>query len=216
MMKSEKKWIRQYFSREMPLEDSPLTASFEIYDVGVVGIHITGCFMDGLISEDALEIINRFSSRTEYDETGKGVYILVEGEMPYFDGYSGLQIETYYLTGKTIWYEKIIRNQEALEWFVKEHGFFMRDRSDFYVDERYYRQISMDGDILKISLPNVKKGTRHQTLLYYGGKLLSQGMDISRVEIKMYDFNMLYCIPPLPFDEFKTILKSVIKYSDEV
>ena len=216
-MKSEKHWIREWFTREMPLEeDSPLTASFELYDVGVIGIHLHDCFLNGIIRDEVLSIITRFASRTEYDETGKGIYILIRGEMPYFDGYQGLRIETYYLTGKTIWYEDIIRNQKALEWFLKEYALFFNDKGNYYSSERYYNLISMEGDILKISAPNIKKGSRHKTLLSYGGRLLSEGYSNDRVEIKMYDFNMLYCVPPLPFDEFQTILKSVIKYSREV
>ena len=213
-MKPISKWKREWFTREMPLEEgNPLTASFELYDSGVIGIHLHNCFDGNLLLKDALRVIVHFRSRTEYDETGKGIYILVRGEMPYFDGYQGLQIETYYLTGKTIVYEEIIENQEALEWFLREYSFFLRDLPDMYEDTKYYRQVTMDGDILKISSPNVKKGTRHKTLLSYGGRLLSEGYDMERVEIKMYDFNLLYCVPPLPFEDFQSIVESVKKYS---
>lgn len=213
-MKPISKWKREWFTREMPLEEgNPLTASFELYDSGVVGIHLGSCFEGNLLRTDALRIIVHFRSRTEYDETGKGIYILVRGEMPYFDGYQGLQIETYYLSGKTIVYEEIIENQEALEWFLKEYSFFLRDLPDMYEDTKYYRQVTMEGDILKISAPNVKKGTRHKTLLSYGGRLLSEGYDMERVEIKMYDFNLLYCVPPLQYSEFQGIVESVKKYA---
>lgn len=215
-MKPISKWKREWFTREMPLEEgNPLTASFELYDSGVIGIHLHNCFDGNLLRKDALRIIVHFRSRTEYDETGKGIYILVRGEMPYFDGYQGLQIDAYYLTGKTIVYEKIIENQEALEWFLREYSFFLRDLPDLYEDTKYYRQVTMEGDILKISAPNVKKGTRHKTLLSYGGRLLSEGYDMERVEIKMYDFNMLYCVPPLPSGEFEGIVESVKKYAKE-
>lgn len=216
-MRSEKHWIRKMFTREMPLEeDSPLTASFEIYDVGVIGIHLTGCFENGLPRKEALDIIDRFGSRTEYDEIGSGVYILVRGELPYFEGYSGLQIETYYLTGRTIVYKEIIENQDALDWFLKQYSFFLRDLQQNYNSELYYRDVSFDGKTLTITTPNVKRGSRHKTLLSYGGRLLSEGYPMERVETKMYDFNMLYCVPPLPFEEFLIILKSVKKYNREV
>lgn len=214
-MKSERRWIREWFTREMPLEGTPLTASFELYDVGVVGIHLHNCFDDGIICTDAVWIVNRFRSRTEYDEIGSGIYILIKAEMPYFDGYQGLQIETYYLTRKTIYYEDIVPAQAELEQFLKDYRIFEVEPVE-YVSDKYYRSVTMEGDILKISLPCVDKGSRHKTLLSYGGSLIAEGLPIDRIEVKMYDFNMLYCVPPLPFDEFQTILKSVKNYIREV
>lgn len=213
-MKPKSKWVRNWFSREMPLrEDSPLTASFEMYDSGVLGIHIHNCFCDGMLNNLAIDIINRFSSRTEYDETRKGIYIFVKGELPYFDGFVGLEIETYYFTEETIVFNKIVENQEAIDWLLKEYPFFLNESDYDYADVKYYRNVTMKGDVLKISAPNVKKGSRHKTLLSYGGKLLSDGYSSEKVEIKMYDFNMLYCVPPLPFEDFQSIVKSVMKYN---
>lgn len=214
-MKSEKHWIRKMFTRDMPLGET-LTASFELYDSGVIGIHLSGCFHDGLPLNECLFIINKFGTRTEYDEMGTGVYILVRGELPYFEGFSGLQIETYYLTGRTIVYKEIIENQDAIDWLLETYRIFDGDKTASYYSDRYYRDVSFDGKTLRISTPNVKKGTRHKTLLSYGGRLLSEGLPMERVEIKMYDFNMLYCVPPLPFEEFLIILKTVEKYNREV
>lgn len=212
-MKSENTWIRQWFTREMPLEDgNPLTASFEIYDSGVVGVHLSNCFSDGVLCPTAIKIINIFQSRTEYDESGNGVYILVKAEFPYFTGFRGFQIETYYLTGRTIVYNNISQNDEALEWMLREYDLFLKDLPDDYVDTKYYRQVSYEEGVLRITAPKVKKGFRHKSLLSYGGKLLTEGMDFDHVEIKMYDFNMLYCAPPLSAEEFRGIVNSVSKY----
>lgn len=215
-MKPENEWLRKWFSREMPLrEDSPLTASFEMYDNDVLGIHLLNCFSDGMLCDEALRIINEFGSRTEYDESREGVYILVYGEMPYFDGYMGLPIKTYYLTLETIVYDRIIRNQEAIDWLFREYGFFTRDYSDEHISERYYRTVTFSDGILKVSLPEIKQGSRHKTLLSYGGRLLSEGYEMERVEIKMYDFNVMYCVPPLQYSEFQGIVESVKRYSKE-
>lgn len=215
-MKPTNRWKREWFTRDMPLgEGTPLTASFELYDSGVIGIHLSCCFDGAMILKDALRIIVHFRTRTEYDETGKGIYILVKGELPYFDGYEGLKIDTYYLTGRTIVYEDIIENQEAIDWFFDEYGLFMRNVPDSYYSENYYKTVSMDGDVLKISMPTAKKGSRHTTLLSYGGRLLAEGLPMDHVEVKMYDFNMLYCVPPLQYSEFEGIVKSVKKYSQE-
>lgn len=215
-MKPENEWLREWFTREMPLrEDSPLTASFELYDVGVIGIHLQNCFNEGLPCQEALDIITRFGSRTEYNEGHTGVYILVRGELPYYDGYRGLPVKAYWLTLETIFYTRIVENTEALEWFLREYGFFMRDTSAEHFSERYYRQVTYNDGVLKITLPNVKQGSRHKTLLSYGGRLISEGVPEELIEVKMYDFNMLYCVPPLQYSEFQGIVESVKRYSKE-
>lgn len=215
-MKPENEWLRKWFTREMPLEeDLPLTASFELYDNDVIGIHLHNCFSDGMLDETALQIINRFGSRTEYDEERSGVYILVRGELPYFDGYMGLPIKAYYLTLETIVYEKIVKNQDAIDWLMSEYPFFLAERPEDHVSERYYRQVSYEDGKVKVSTPEIKQGSRRKTLLSYGGRLLSEGYSMDHVEVKMYDFNMLYCVPPLQYSEFEGIVKSVKKYSQE-
>ena len=213
-MKPENEWLRTWFTREMPLgeEETSLTASFEVYDNGVVGIHLHRCFINGLPCQEALDIISHFKSRTEYDEEHTGVYILVRGEMPCVDGYRGLPVKAYWLTLETIVYTEIEDGQDGLDWMFDEYAQFLTDAQSDYYSERYYRQISYEDGKLKITLPNVKQGSRHKTLLSYGGRLLSEGVPDELIEVRMYDFNHLYCVPPLPFDDLQSIVKSVMKY----
>lgn len=214
-MKPENEWLRIWFTREMPLreeEEDSLTASFELFDNEVIAIHLHRCFINGLPCQEALDIISRFKSRTEYDEGHTGVYILLRGELPYFDGMMGMPYKAYYLTLETLVYTKIEKAQEALEWFLDKYGFFLRDMRDEHYSERYYRQVSYDNGRLRITYPEIHKGSRHKTLLSYGGRLIAEGVPAELIEVKIYDFNMLYCVPPLPFDEFQGILKSVSKY----
>lgn len=204
---------RVLFSREMPLEGSPLTASFEMYDNDVVGIHLKNCFVDGMLCDLALSIINRFKSRTVYDETYEGVYILVDGVIYIYEFFTGLPMRVDYLTPDTIVYSEIIRNQRALDWFLLEYGFFMPEiPSEEGYCEEYYKDVSIVDGKLKISTPCFKQGSRHKNLLSYGGKLISEGLDFDRLHIKMYDANLLYCVPPLPKEELDRIIESVRKY----
>lgn len=214
-MKPENEWLREWFTREMPLgESSHLTASFECYDVGVIGVHLCDCFIDGVLCDTAIRIINTFGSRTEYDESRTGVYILVRGELPYFDGYRGLPVKAYWLTLETVVYTDIVENSSAFEWFIKEYDLFTQPDSD-YMDVKYYRHIEYEDGVLKISMPEIHEGSRHKTLLSYGGKMLASGLEMDMVEVRMYDFNMLYCAPPLPIEEFQGIVESVKKYAKE-
>ena len=214
MSSRTRNWIRKWFTREMPLEeDSPLTASFERYQNGVIGIHISNCFENGLICSSALEIVNHFKSRTEYDMDGTGIYILVRGEPVMYDGYVGLEIDTYYLTGETIFYTKVIRNQEAFEWLHFKYLFFVQEEE--YISRNYFRQITMDGDVLKITHPIIQTGHRHKELLSYGGRMASEGFSAHEITLKLYDVNTLFCAPPLPSGDVERIIKSVIKYIEE-
>lgn len=209
-----KTWTRKWFTREMPLgEDTPLTASFEFYKNGIIGIHLSNCYEDGVLGDEAVHIINVFESRTELDGEG-GIYIFVRGELPYVERYAGVEIDTYYLTGEVLVYADVIENQDAIDWFFAMYD--LSDLGNMYVDTKYYRQVSMSGDHIKISVPRADRGTRHKTLLSYGGKLINKGLTPEQIEIKMYDFNMLYCAPPLSFDDFQSIVKSVKKYSKGV
>lgn len=215
-LKSEHRWIRKWFSREMPLEDgSPLTVSFELYDNGVTGIHLGNCFDEGVLDLRAIHIINHFKSRTEIDYNGDGVYILVMGEPVMFVGFRGLEVRCDYLTGKTVVYEDIVENEEALQWFHERYSFFVRDDEMEYYSPNYFRQVSMDGDTLKITYPVFEPGERHLSLLSYGGKMLTDGFSMHEITMKLYDMNVLYCTPPLPYEDVERIIKSVKKYSRE-
>ena len=114
-------------------------------------------------------------------------------------------------------YERIIENQEAIDWFVQKYALNAGEHYDVPYERMLpmYPEVTMDGYTLKRKGGEIKKGTRHKTLLSYGGKLLADGMDMEFVEIKMYDLNMLYCSPPLSFEDFQGIVKSVKKYSQE-
>ena len=204
---------RVLFSRELPLDGSHLTASFEMYDNDVIGIHLMNCFDDGMLCDLALSIINRFKSRTVYDESYNGVYILLRGTIYIYEFFRGLPIRVDYMTNKTIVYSEIVEAQEALDWFLLEYSFFMPElpSGDGYC-ENYYKEVQIVDGKLKVGVPSFKEGSRHKSLLSYGGKLIAEGLDSDTITIKMHDANILYCAPPLPKEEVDAILKSVYKY----
>ena len=211
------KFERISFSREMPLGSSDLTASFEVYKGGTVGIHLSNCFSDAkIIRDEALEIVNEFRSYTVYDETRLGIYILVKGHLP-FEGnmYEGLCVPADWLTEDWLFYDKIVSNQDAIDW--------MQDKYRFFLDELVYeeyclfyaREIRFDGKTLKIVRSDIKQGSRHKSLLSLGGRLLADGMSQEKITMRLYDTNLLYCVPPLPFTDLESIIKSVMKYNRE-
>lgn len=204
-------------TKEIPLEaDSPLAVSFEKLDEELIRIHLSDCFENGLISARTVGIMNRFKSYTEYSADGEGVTILVLGNLPFVGEYD--KPEKFEYTGRIIVYDRIIKNQEAIDWFLAEFGLNYGEGYEVphYEQLPHYPEVVLDGYTLKARMTKeIRKGRRHKTLLSYGGTLLSEGMDMEFVEIKMYDLNMLYCVPPLQYSEFEGIVKSVKKYSQE-
>ena len=204
-----------WITKEIPLEaDSLLTVFFEKLDEDLIRIHLSNCFENGLIDKKTIEIVNKFQSYTEYNAEGTGTTILVEGRLQ-FVGDSTEEYKFKY-TGRKIVYDRVKRNQEAIDWFLQKYGL---NYGEHYEVEYYkmlpmYPEVSLDEYTLKVKASEIKKGSRHVTLLSYGGKLLSDGMPMDLVEIKMYDLNMLYCAPPLPREEFEGIVESVKKYAD--
>lgn len=202
-----------WLTREIPLEaDSPLAVFFEKLDEELIRIHLTNCFSSGIIDSKTIEIVNHFKSYTEYNAEGTGVTILVMGRLPFIGETEGMSEFKY--TGRIIVYDRIIENQEAIDWFISKYALNFGEHYDVPYERMLplYPEVTLDGYSLKTKGGEIRKGTRHQKLLSYGGKLLSDGMDMDMVEIKMYDLNMLYCAPPLSAEEFRGIVNSVSKY----
>ena len=204
-----------WVTKEMPLEaDSLLTVFFEKLDEDLIRIHLSNCFESGLIDKNTIEIVNRFGSYTEYDSKGTGITILVRGVLPFVGEVDG-KIDFKY-TGRKIVYDRVVNNQEAIEWFVRKYALNCGEHYEveYYKTIPMYPEVTLEGDTLRIKGGEIKQGKRHVTLLSYGGKLLSEGMDMEDVEIKMYDLNILYCAPPLPKGEFEGIVESVKRYAE--
>lgn len=53
-----------------------------MFGTGVCGVDIDGCIKDGVISDQAKDIIGRLNSYTEYSPSGTGVHILCFGSFP--------------------------------------------------------------------------------------------------------------------------------------
>lgn len=100
---------------------------FVFADNGLVGIDIDAGFEDGLMTPLCADIMKACHSYTEKSRSGRGVHILLRGDIP-FTGRNNLNgVEIYkarrffIMTGKVVIFPEIIENQEAIDYVVQKY-----------------------------------------------------------------------------------------------
>ena len=90
---------------------------YVFHDTGIVGIDIDDGFTDGLLNPLAADIIGRCHSYTEKSRSGRGVHILVRGELPFKGKNNRAAVEIYksnryfIMTGEVLIFSEIVENQ---------------------------------------------------------------------------------------------------------
>ena len=90
-------------------------------DDGLIGIDIDDGFADGLLHQLASDIISHCQSYTEKSRSGRGVHILLKGNLPFKGRNNRNGVEIYrssryfIMTGNVLLYSEIIENQEAVD-----------------------------------------------------------------------------------------------------
>lgn len=187
---------------------------------GYVGIDLDHSFEDGVLSDKAMEIINKCKSYTEISKSGEGIHIILKGNLP-FDGSNnrdGVEVYTkgrfFILTGQTILYKDIVENQEAIDWLLENHFSELRVTStnEIIKPALYQKEIMLEDGKLKVSYPAIKQGSRNCCVASYVGKLLGKYSEEEIVR-KTHKLNKTKCQPPLPKEEVDNIIRSIMKYS---
>lgn len=198
---------------------------FVFNDNGIVGIDIdVGYDEEGFISPLAADIIGRCKSYTEKSRSGRGVHILIKGDLP-FKGKNNLQgVEIYkqsryfIMTGDTFIYNEIVENQEAIDYIVNEYFQLSPKQSDKpYVSEsRIYTPKWEKSTDTKIKLrpvyPRIPNGCRNICLTSLAGMLHNQGYSRKQIYDELSYCNKVACEPVLGDTEIQNIVKSVIRY----
>lgn len=100
---------------------------YVFHDTGVVGIDIDDGFTDGLLNPLAADIIGRCHSYTEKSRSGRGVHILVRGELPFKGKNNRAAVEIYksnryfIMTGEVLIFSEIIENQSAIDYVIEKY-----------------------------------------------------------------------------------------------
>lgn len=189
---------------------------------GVVGIDIdNGYDSDGFLSDIATDIISICGSYTERSRSGRGFHILLKGDIP-FKGKNNLKgVEIYkqsrffIMTGDVLLYDKIIENQQAIDYILKKYFPTMRENNSTTSCDRIYNPIweRQQGRIqLRPVYPKITTGSRNICLTSLAGMLHNQGYNPQQILDEISYCNKVACEPMLYERELITIVNSVTKY----
>lgn len=195
---------------------------FVFDDNDIVGIDIDdGYDDDGFLSEIASDIIGICHSYTEKSRSGRGFHILVKGTLP-FKGKNNLagveiykQSRYFIMTGDVILFNKMIDNQDAIDYIVDKYFPDVVKSSDKPISDRIYSPKWSKNDS-KIKLrpvyPKIPQGCRNICLTSLAGMLHNQGYTAKQIYNELVYCNKVACEPMVHSNELQTIVKSVTRY----
>lgn len=248
-LKTEKAWVNVWNNSKLPMQSTirkaasstlPETwSSYEeaaaavkrgtydgigyvFHDTGLVGIDIDAGFEDCFLSGLAIDIIGHCGSYTEKSRSGRGVHILVKGDLP-FNGRNNRQgVEIYksgryfIMTGNTLLYPEIIVNQEAIDYVIATYFPEVLKEGSTIASQRIYTPIYPKPEKGKIRLkpeyPEITPGSRNLSLTSLAGQLHTQGYSKAQIFKELLYCNSVACKPPLDRSEVELIVNSVTRY----
>ena len=197
---------------------------FVFNDNGIVGIDIDdGYDEEGFISPLAADIIGSCKSYTEKSRSGRGFHIILKGNIP-FKGKNNLagveiykQSRFFIMTGDVLLYDKIVENQNALDYIVQKYFTNTRNNEKaFQCEDKIYNPIWEKAESGKIKLrptyPRIPDGCRNICLTSLAGALHNIGYNTRQIYDELIYCNKVACEPNLHEGEIRTIVSSVTKY----
>ena len=196
---------------------------YVFHSTGLIGIDIdVGRDEDGFLSSLAVDIIRHCGSYTEWSRSGRGVHILVRGDLP-FNGRNNRQgMEIYksgryfIMTGNMLLYPEIITNQEAIDYVLAAYFPYVLKEGSTTASQRIYTPIYPKPEKGKIRLkpeyPEITPGSRNLSLTSLAGQLHTQGYSKAQIFKELLYCNSVACKPPLDRSEVELIVNSVTKY----
>lgn len=197
---------------------------FVFNDNGIVGIDVDdGYDQEGLLSPLASDIIGVCKSYTERSRSGRGFHILLKGNLPFKGKNNRNGVEIYktaryfIMTGDVMLYDKIIDNQEAIDYIVDKYFPEMRECEGKCFTTKIYEPTwenpIEDGKIkLRPNYPPITSGSRNICLTSLAGMLHSQGYSTQAIYDELTYCNAIACKPMLHDSEVMAIVNSVTRY----
>ena len=155
---------------------------YVFHDTGVVGIDIDDGFTDGLLNPLAADIIGHCQSYTEKSRSGRGVHILVRGELPFKGKNNRAAVEIYksnryfIMTGEVLIFSEIVENQSAIDYVIEKYfpDTPKESSSGTVAPQRIYSPIYRrpeNGKLhLKPEYPPITPGSRNLSLTSLAGQ----------------------------------------------
>ena len=249
-LKTEKAWVNVWHDSKIPMQSTirkgassvlPDTwSSFEaaeeavkkgiydglgyvFHDTGLVGIDIDAGFNDCFLSPLAIDIVGCCRSYTEKSRSGRGVHILLKGDLPFKGRNNRAGVEIYrssryfIMTGEVLIFPEIIENQEAIDYVVAKYfPDAQKEGTGSSASQRIYSPVYRKPENGKISLkpeyPPIISGSRNLSLTSLAGQLHNQGYSKGDIFRELLYANSVACQPPLDRSEVELIVNSVTRY----
>lgn len=197
---------------------------YVFHDTGLVGIDIDAGFdEDGFLSSLAADIVGKCQSYTERSRSGRGVHILVRGNLPFKGKNNREAVEIYkssryfIMTGKVLIFSEIVENQTAIDYVIEKYfPDAQKESSGNTAPQRIYSPIYRRPEngklMLKPEYPVITTGSRNLSLTSLAGQLHNQGYTKADIYKELLYANSVACKPPLPQSEVELIVNSVTRY----
>lgn len=197
---------------------------FVFYDDGIIGIDIDcGYDEDGFLSEISIDCMRACRSYTEQSRSGRGIHILVKGILPFAGKNNRMGVEIYsssryfIITGEKLIYDKIIENQEAIDYIVEKYFSEVEKENESTgstgrIYSPHYAKPEKGKIVIQPTYPPIPQGIRNLSLTSLAGQLHKQGYGKKEIYKELLKANQAACKPPLPVGEIQTIVNSVTKY----
>ncbi len=169
---------------------------------GIIGIDIDDGFTDGLLNPLAADIIGRCHSYTEKSRSGRGVHILVRGELPFKGKNNRAAVEIYKSNRYFIMTGEVDTPKESSSGTVAPQRIY----------SPIYRRPENGKLTLKPEYPPITPGSRNLSLTSLAGQLHNQGYTKAEIYKELLYANSQACKPPLPQSEVELIVNSVTRY----
>jgi hypothetical protein len=199
---------------------------FVFADTGIVGIDIDCGFEDGFLTPLCADIIHACRSYTERSKSGRGVHILLKGDLPFYGKNNRAGVEIYrsrrffVTTGKALLYRDMIENQAGIDYVVEKY--FSNVTSEKVSSgnkpllTRYYsptyRRPENGRIFLRPIYPEIKSGGRNNSLASLAGQMHSTGYPAEAIYKELLYVNSTACKPPLPPRDIQCIVESITRY----
>lgn len=197
---------------------------FVFADTGLVGIDIDAGFEDGLMTPLCADIMKACNSYTEKSRSGRGVHILLRGNLPFTgrNNLSGVEIyksrRFFIMTGQVLIFPEIVENQTAIDYVVQRY-FPEVERTgggkSAMVQKIYspvYPKPEGSKVVVKPEYPAIMSGGRNLSLTSLAGAMHNTGYSKAQIYAELCYVNQRACNPPLPDRELQTICDSVTRY----
>ena len=197
---------------------------FVFNDNGIVGIDIDdGYDGDGFLTSLATDIVGKCKSYTEKSKSGRGVHILLKGNLPFKGKNNRKGVEIYktaryfIMTGDVVLFDKIVENQEAIDYIVDKYFPEIKESANLGTTPKIYTPTwdnpFVDGRVLlRPHYPQIPDGCRNICLTSLAGMMHNQGYDPQAIYDELTYCNKTACVPMLPDGEVVAIVNSVTRY----